>query len=815
MLVKDDLLLSPEVMLLKQKIEQKTQETVYLQQKIEQKDQEIARWRQDAEHKKKPLFSGIKQKIKKFTRYGNNDLTHENQYIVQYPQEVVIKASHLFNKDWYLAQYPEVKLSGLDPVQHYLQFAKDGYDPGPYFSTRDYLALYPDVHQMNPLVHYEFFGKAKGRNCRIETKNSLRQPSSLGNKIKITFISGEPDTPGHFYRISHYANAAKAIDADIMELRVDSALATPEKIMDSTVLIVWRAGWDEQLSCIFSTARKMHVPIIFDIDDLMIDANLAKIKFVDGIRTIGSTEKEVKEFFKSMHSTMQQADYCSAPTNFLADYIRALGKRTFVLPNGFDEHTWQASRLAIQKRLNSHHDGLIRIGYAGGSRTHQKDFATIVDVIARLLRERKNCRLVLFRKKTLHCIDIDEFPALLAVSHQIEWREMVPLKELPWEMARFDINLAPLEVGNPFCEAKSELKFFESALVEVPIIASPTKTFCEAIENHKTGFLASDEDSWYNTLSKLLDDSALRKQIGRCAYYSVLWKYGSEHRMELMTSMIETILYPGRRAARAFEFNLFKFKSASSMIPIIPLHKVIISYNKLKASEVTIVIPSYNYGHYLIEALESVKSQTLVDIHLIIVDDCSTDNSIEIASQWINENKDRFNRVMLIKNNMNSGLGLTRNVGFSNAETLFVLPLDPDNKLLPTFAATCLTKIKETSAAFVYPNIQRFGDDHSVMGIHTYDPMRFTCGNYIDAMALIRLSAWAYVGGYHHLKLGWEDYDFWCAFVEHGLFGYHVNEILAKYRVHDKSMLSKVTNRPENKSEVRADIHNRHPWIRS
>ena len=226
--------------------------------------------------------------------------------------------------------------------------------------------------------------------------------------------------------------------------------------------------------------------------------------------------------------------------------------------------------------------------------------------------------------------------------------------------------------------------------------------------------------------------------------------------------MIEMMLYPGRRAVRAFELDLLKSKNACFTMPTIPPHEIIISHHKLNISEVTVVIPSYTYGHYLLEALESVKDQTLLNIDLVIVDDCSTDNSIEVACEWINKHKDRFNRVVLLKNNVNSGLALTRNLGFSHSETLFVIPLDPDNRLLPNFAATCLAKIKESGAAFVYPNIQRFGDDDVVMGVHSYDPMRFVSGNYIDAMALIRLAAWAYVG-LSNLKFA-EDYDLWCMF---------------------------------------------------
>jgi hypothetical protein len=81
-------------------------------------------------------------------------------------------------------------------------------------------------------------------------------------------------------------------------------------------------------------------------------------------------------------------------------------------------------------------------------------------------------------------------------------------------------------------------------------------------------------------------------------------------------------------------------------------------------------------------------------------------------------------------------------------------------------------------------------------------------------MALIRKAAWAGVGGYEPIPFGWEDYDFWCKCVEYGLWGSHVPKLLAKYRVHDQSMLAKVTDIPVNKSMLMEVLEKRHPWLR-
>jgi len=84
----------------------------------------------------------------------------------------LISASALFNPDWYLHTYPDVKAVGFDPLTHYLAFgAGEGRNPSPHFDTTYYLDQYPDVGQsgMNALVHFLRFGHAEGRRRRPET----------------------------------------------------------------------------------------------------------------------------------------------------------------------------------------------------------------------------------------------------------------------------------------------------------------------------------------------------------------------------------------------------------------------------------------------------------------------------------------------------------------------------------------------------------------------------------------------------------------------------------------------------------------------
>jgi glycosyltransferase involved in cell wall biosynthesis/SAM-dependent methyltransferase len=630
--------------------------------------------------------------------------------------------------------------------------------------------------------------------------------------VRIVWISGEPETPGHFYRVARHAEAAAPVVSSLM--RADEVPQRGDEISAADVLVVWRAAWDDHVAAAVDRARRAGARVVFDIDDLMFDPDLASTSIIDGIRSQHLTEQQVRDHFARVRSTMLSADMVTAATEELATHARRLSLPTLVLPNGYDEEIYRRSRLAVRRRRRS--DSMVRIGYAGGSRTHQRDFVAAVDAVARVLRDRPQTRLVLFRdaKGLTPTLDIEEFPALRGLEDRIEWRNFVPLSRLPEEIAQFDINIAPLQVGNPFCEGKSELKFFESALVDVPTIASPTGPFRRAIRHGVTGFLAADTAHWLEAAIALVDDPALRHRIARAAHRQVLWTYGPLRRSEAMASALPLLLGSPRASARAFALELGRSAARPPSPLPVPETEVLFHADRLGEAEVTVVVPLYNYADYVVEALDSVKAQTLAALDLVVVDDASTDSSPAIAVEWAKHNGGRFNRVTILRNLVNSGLGPARNAAIDAADTLYVLPLDADNRLSSACCEICLRAIRATNAAFVYPIIRQFGDAGGLMGTHAFDPLRFVGGNYIDAMALMSKEAWSAVGGYADLRLGWEDFDFWCRLVELGLAGHRLGgEALAEYRIHESSLLRANTLKAENASKAITLVERRHGWL--
>ncbi len=729
----------------------------------------------------------------------------------------LLASSTLFDRAWYLTRYPDVAATGMDPALHFvLSGGPEGRDPGPLFNAREYLLRHPDVAASgaSPLLHYIESGEREGR--LIVPVPEIASPATTDSltlpPLRIAFVSGESATPGEVYRIARFARAAERAGARTFVLPFAQVPAQREKLLDADIVFIWRAAWTDEIEVAVEAAREVGAKLVFDVDDLMVEPELARADIIDGIRTLNVPADALRGHYRRMRDTMANCEFCLTTTEELAWHIRRHAKPTLVLPNGFDRAVLQLSRHVARRRRLAASDGLVRFGYAAGSRTHQRDFAQIAPAVARVLRARPECRLVLFKSPidTLPVVDTAEFPDLASLGAQIEWRDMVPLERLPEEIGRFDVNLAPLEVGNAFCEAKSELKYFEAALVDVCTVASPTGPFRRAIAHGRTGLLATTQDEWFEALNLLAGDAALRRRIARAAYLDVLWPYGPERRAEAVASILHQIR-GGAEAARAFARDIH---AAPRTLPEIPAGKIVYESDRLGDADVTVIVPLYNYAQHVVAALESVRAQTLAPLDLVIVDDASTDNSLDTARQWAERYAQHLNRVVVISNEANAGLGPSRNAGFAAAETPYVLPLDADNRLLPECCAVLLHHADSSGAAFVYPIIREFGESDRVRKPFPYAPARLIDVPHIDAMALVSVAAWASVGGYGGTRLGWEDYDFWCRMAEAGLNGLQApGTPLAEYRVHAGSMLLAITESPDTKPQVIADMMRAHPWL--
>jgi glycosyltransferase involved in cell wall biosynthesis len=656
-------------------------------------------------------------------------------------------------------------------------------------------------------------GRVASKVGLIKKKNlSQHKPSK---QPRVTFISGEPHTPGHRYRVLRLAEAYAASGAKVTILKPTEIISNIQQIEDCDILSLWRIGWSADLQVAVSACKSKGGFVLFDVDDLMIRPELAKAKVIDAIRSNGFDEGKTAELFAQMQRSMLAADLCLTTTEELANQMRLYGKPVMVVANGYNEDTFASSRLAYREHQRNRPSDVVRIGYASGSLTHQKDFQSCSQAVARILQENPQCRLVLFHDdNNTRCLDIHEFPGLEAVRDQIEWRLLVPLEKLPQELARFDINIIPLETNNVFTEAKSELKFFEAALAGSCSIASPTGPFRRIISSGANGFLAATPEEWYEQLQALVSNPQLRQHFAAAALADIMFAYSPVRRSQQISRIAAYATNPSLRATIFQTIVQEEREPRPRQGPFIPEHDIIFHSDKLKKSSTTVVIPLYNYSQYIEETLNSVKLQTLANIDLIVVNDHSTDDSLRKAKRWMECNKNHFNRAIIASNKINSKLGPSRNVGFHLAETDYIFALDADNRLDRECLQSCLAAAQQSKAAFIYPTLQEFGASNGQIGGLEYTPIKLISGNYIDAMALVSKAAWQQVGGYRNIRHGWEDYDLWCRFAEAGLHAQHLaGKPMAYYRVHRQSMLRTTTDECENKKELICNLESLHPWL--
>jgi hypothetical protein len=354
---------------------------------------------------------------------------------------------------------------------------------------------------------------------------------------RILFVSGVPQSAGHVYRVEQPLAALRAggWQGDWCDLE---AVDLEERAAAASLVCVFRAPWGPVLERLAAACRAGQIPLLADIDDLIFDRQLMEEGQVDYLNQLPAADRQSwLEKADGYKQTLARADTVLVSTAPLAAAAAGVNPRVHQLNNGLSEAMLAAAEQAQQQPRPSSGDGLLRLGFASGTPSHQRDFAAVADVIARLLERRPELRLVL-----VGLIDPTAYPGLAAHAERIERRPKVSLLELHGEMARFDINLAPLEAGNRFCTAKSAIRVSTAAAVGVPSVASPTPPIQEAIVAGHSGLLARSAEEWEAALEQLLDQPELRLAMGAAARLDVINRYGWRDWAEQACSVYGAIL---------------------------------------------------------------------------------------------------------------------------------------------------------------------------------------------------------------------------------------------------------------------------------
>jgi glycosyltransferase involved in cell wall biosynthesis len=205
---------------------------------------------------------------------------------------------------------------------------------------------------------------------------------------------------------------------------------------------------------------------------------------------------------------------------------------------------------------------------------------------------------------------------------------------------------------------------------------------------------------------------------------------------------------------------------------------------------VSIVIPCFNHGAMLREALASVEEVRNANLLEVIVVD---DGSSEIETRKILDELEHDGQRVVRQ--PNRGPGAARNAGIRLAKGEFILPLDNDNRLRDVYLNEAASLLKDNpSLGVIYADAEYFGERSGRWDVPEFNLLSLIRANFIDVCALYRKSLWEKVGGYdEHMPLsGWEDWDFWLRVAANGGAFVHLDKIGFDYRVRNDSVIVKL-----------------------
>lgn len=298
----------------------------------------------------------------------------------------------------------------------------------------------------------------------------------------------------------------------------DSNEAKKQISLASLVIFYRVPGFDSVMDLI-AECRRLNIKTLWDVDDLIFDEDVLKTSST--INSLEPAEKEgVINGAKLYRQAMLACNEGIASTSGLAKAMKEAGLETiYVVENALDDETLAAAR-SIEGRLKKQEDGLIRIIYGSGTKTHNIDFLEAAPALANILKENPNVRF-----RIIGYLELPEY--FDEVQSQIERIPFCNYTEYLTYLSECDISIAPLE-NFVFNDAKSNIKYLEASITKVASVCSPRAAFADVIVNGENGFLADNEQQWHEAFDTLIQNPELRDSMAQAAYRTVTETYSPQ-----------------------------------------------------------------------------------------------------------------------------------------------------------------------------------------------------------------------------------------------------------------------------------------------
>ena len=204
--------------------------------------------------------------------------------------------------------------------------------------------------------------------------------------------------------------------------------------------------------------------------------------------------------------------------------------------------------------------------------------------------------------------------------------------------------------------------------------------------------------------------------------------------------------------------------------------------------KVSIIIPCFNQGEWIKEAVESAVNQTYKNVEIVIINDGSTDNSEDVIHSLC----EKYPDIVFINEKENHGVVYARNKAIQMTSAEYILPLDADDKIAPSYVEKAVKILEENpNIGIVYSRARIFGIKNKEWKLAEFSREDILYKNCIFSSALFRKRDFEKIGGYkEYMKDGWEDWDLWLSFIEAGFEVHRIDEVLFFYRKYKQASRS-------------------------
>lgn len=201
---------------------------------------------------------------------------------------------------------------------------------------------------------------------------------------------------------------------------------------------------------------------------------------------------------------------------------------------------------------------------------------------------------------------------------------------------------------------------------------------------------------------------------------------------------------------------------------------------------VSIIMPSYNTAKYIAESIRSVLTQTYENWELLIVDDCSTDNTDEIVKPFLTDE-----RIKYFKNENNSGAAVSRNRALREAKGKWIAFLDSDDLWVPEKLEKQIGFMRENDYKFSYTEYEKIDEESKSLNVFVDGPKKITKRGmyrycYVGCLTVMYDAEFMGEIQIKDIKKN-NDYAMWLQLCKKGNC-YLLPENLAKYRIRKKSI---------------------------